>query len=272
MRQSLRWWASSEDNLYYFFVADSPRAYRRGAVALCLMVAAAGALVLLTGASHQRLAPWDATALLDGAWRLMAGQKPHIDFYDHMGITSYFTVLTGMFLVGADSRALAYGAAAWLPVITLVAWGIARRSFPAFPAACLAAMAGCMVVGAYPLGWDAGPINPSYAMQYNRFEWSLLCILSLAMLMEPRQPAGRGGQWLEGTIVGLVTALLLLGKSNYAAMAIVILGFGALWCRLGRYYWGGLGAAVLGCLALYVLYIRGDVAEYRLHLNTGDSD
>jgi hypothetical protein len=261
MRKSLRWWASFEDHFYPLFVADSPRAYRLGATALALMVAAAGGLLLLTGASHQRLFPWDSTALLDGGWRLMLGQKPHLDFYDHMGITSYFTVLTGMFLVGADSRALAYGVAVWLPVITLVAWGITRRRFPAFPATCLAAMAGCLVVGTYPLGWN-GPINPCYAMQYNRLHWSLLCILSLAVLMPPRQAPKAGGQWFEGAVVGMVMGLLLLGKTNYAAMAILILGAGAISCRRGRYYWSGLFVVVLACIALYVWYIRGNVAGY----------
>ena len=139
-----------DDVAYRLLLADSPRAYRICFAVLVVLVVATMLLLCLGGAAPQTDGGYDAVIFLDTGWRIFCGQRPHTDFYNYFGITSYLPVLIGLALRGCDCAAFAYGAAALLPAVTLAAWHVARPRFPALPAAWLAATVGGLVVGTFP--------------------------------------------------------------------------------------------------------------------------
>src|SRR5947209_18349739 len=69
-------------------------------VRLCLigtmiLICAARALIGLKATS---VFTHDAFMFLDGAWRMMNGQRPHIDFYSHLGVLTYAPTVLGLWL------------------------------------------------------------------------------------------------------------------------------------------------------------------------------
>ena len=249
-----------EENLYRLLAADSTRAYRIALACLLVLVLAATALMLLTGAVHQRLYPCDQAMLLDGGWRLLQGQRPHIDFFTNGGgITYYVPVLLGLVVGGPQVSALAYGPAILLTILSLWAWWLARRRLPALASLAFAAMVGGLVAGVFPLGGRGWRIF-SYAMQYNRFGWSLLCLLALTMLIRPRQVLSWGRESLEGVGSGLLLSLLILLKVGYAGAAVMLVVLGLLSHRRKGSFWLGIAVACFGLALAYTLYMRGNVA------------
>jgi hypothetical protein len=252
-----------EENLYRLFVADSPRAYRIALACLLPLVLAAMVLLLVTGAVHQRLYPCDHAILLDAGWRLFNGQRPHVDFFFTTGggVAYYLLPLLGLLVGGPTASALAYGPALLLPILALWAWWLARRRLPAMAALGFAAMVGGLVAGVFPLGCQ-GWCGFSYAMQYNRFGWSLLCVLALTMLVGPRQAQGRRTEGLEGVSSGLLLGLLVLFKIAYGGAGVIIVVLGAWLHRRRGWFWLGIAAAFLAIAAAYAFYMRGNVLAY----------
>ena len=122
MLQALhRFLFSLEDDLYRLFVADSKAHYRIAFVAVLIVVVAATTLMLAGGVAFQRPNCGDALLLLDTAWRYECGYKPHVEFFDSLGLTLLSPILLGMLIGGRNCNALAYGPAVLLPVLGLVA-------------------------------------------------------------------------------------------------------------------------------------------------------
>ena len=257
--------AGLESHLYCLVTADSKRAYGIAFGVLLAGVLTASTLLFLTGAAPQKEPPWASLILLDGSWRVASGLRPHSDFFDHLGFTSYLPLLAGMGIAGYSSKAFAYGPAALLPLMSIWTWRVVRRRFPAFPALWIATLTGGLIVGTFPLGWPAcGWQVPSYAMQYNRFQWSLLCLLAILVFVEPRRALSRRETILEGAGAGFLAGLLLIGKINYSAAALVILGGGMFLGSVRRdriAYWLAVAAACSAPILAFFVYLHGDVAS-----------
>ena len=251
-----------EDYLYRVLVAQLRRAYRLAGAILLVLVLVTMGLLFSTGAAPQRQEGRDAVNMLDCTWRVVCGYRPHADFYDYLGITAMLPPALGMLVCGSNCDALAYGPAMLLPVLTFVAWWTAKRRFSALIAALVAGMIGGLVVGTFPLGCGVGWRSPAYAMQYNRFEWALMSILVLLILVRPRQALSRAATILEGAIGGGLVGLLLLGKINYSVGVVAVVGMGVLFPRCARRFWLSLFTTLASVLLLYVLYIRCDLAAF----------
>ena len=256
--------AALEDALVELMMADSLSAYRIGFVLLLLVVAATCTLMFLMGAVPQRDGAWDSVAILEGGWRLAQGLKPHTDYFDLFGVTSYLPPLLGIWMVGCKSEALAYGPAVLLPVMALWSWNVARRRFPAVPSLLIATFVGGLVIGAFPLGY-AGWLTLGHQMQYNRFQWSIVCLLVLLVFVDPRDRMTRVALAWEGTSAGLLGGFLLAGKLSYAISAVLLLLGGLAMGRAGndrKPFWRNAIATLLATIALYLFYTRADLKAY----------
>ena len=189
--------ASFEDDLFKAFTANSRRDYGFCLILLMVLVVSTSALMFLTGAVPQRDGAWDSVFIPGGSLAIGKGLRPHTDYFDLFGVTSSLPPLLGMCMVGCKSEALAYGPAMLLPVMAIWAWAVARRRFPALPSLLTAAFLGGLVVGAYPLGW-LGWLTLGYQMQYNRFQWSIACLLVLIVFVGPRRNQTRLESAWEG--------------------------------------------------------------------------
>ena len=170
-----------------------------------------------------------------------------------------------MLVAGCRSEALAYGPAVLLPIIALWAWQIVKARFSALPAVLTVALLGGIIVGTYSHGLFGGWRVPSYACNYNRFQWALISLLSLICLVEPRSALPFRRRLLEGASAGVLVGLLLLGKVNYAGAAILIFAAAGLVRRQERdrrYSWLGALAALAAVLGLGLVRAHGDVGSY----------
>jgi uncharacterized protein (TIGR03382 family) len=249
--------ASLEDRLYRLFVADSKRAYRIALVVLALVVAAACALSVMGGTAPQRDNANDAVFMLDYAWRFQCGQRQHVDYYDFLGPTSVMPLLLGMAAGGCNSKAFANGAAIVSPILALLGWWVVRRRFPAFAAVCVAAMIAGFPIGVFAPGCSSWS-DTAYQEVYNRFEWSLLCLLVLISCFVPKRPVRGAASVLEGLLAGLTTGMLMLGKLNYAVAGIMVLALGLVLNRRSILSWVATILGVGICIGVYLVYLHGN--------------
>jgi hypothetical protein len=74
---------------------------------LLAMVACRG-LVAMYG---MRFYPQDGFLVLDGAWRMLNGQRPHVDFNSIIGPAAYLPTLVGFRLASNTAAGFGYGQA-----------------------------------------------------------------------------------------------------------------------------------------------------------------
>jgi len=248
-----------EDRLLGAFLADRPGAYRLALVGLVAIVLVTLGMLFSFGCTHQWSCAWDSAFLLDGGWRLLAGQRPHVDFYSPLGAVPLLVTALGMLVAGPRGAALSYGPAIVFPFVTLAAWWIARRRLPALHALVFCSMVGFTLVATH---YPGHPFHDTtYAAQYNRLGGALLAVLLLQMLLPPRNAdrdsgsAGVAGV-LEGLCAGVILGLLMFTKITYFGMGVAAVAMAGWSCfRLRIAAWSamvGAGAAVWFCVVWYL--------------------
>ena len=249
-----------EEFLIGLCTSSSKRARR---LALCLLLAVmlvATAALLAMGCSHQWRQPWDSALMLEGAWRVLQGQRPHVDFFSHIGVVPFLIVALGMKVAAPCGAALTAGYALLLPLVALWAWSQASQRVPAVQALLFSALTGFLIVGTRPLGHDFN--LTSYAMAYNRFAWALLGILLLQLSVPLAGRSSRRVAFFNGASAGALLGLLLFTKISYfglGAAALVVCGF---LVPRARPRWP---AVAVGCIAVslpLLAFMRWDVAAY----------
>src|SRR5260370_40743680 len=85
----------------------------RPAVCACLalMITALCLLRAYTGLSGIQVYSHDAFGTLDGAWRVLHGQKPHADFYSPLGPVIYLLTAFGLLLSHGGAEGFGYSQA-----------------------------------------------------------------------------------------------------------------------------------------------------------------
>ena len=53
---------------------------------------------------------WDGFLVLDGAWRMLNGQRPHVDFNSIIGPAAYLPTVVGLVLASNTAAGFGYGA------------------------------------------------------------------------------------------------------------------------------------------------------------------
>lgn len=241
------------------FLADRPGAYRLAFLGLVAIVLVTLGMLFSFGCSHQWSCAWDSAFLLDGGWRLLGGQRPHVDFYSPLGAVPLLVVALGMLVAGPRGAALTYGPAIIFPWITLAAWWIARRRLPALPAIIFGSMVGFTLVATH---YPGHPFHDTtYAAQYNRLGGALLAVLLLQVLLPPRSADSDSGSAgaaivLEGLCAGTILGLLLFTKITYFGMgmaAVALAGWSCFRLRIAAWLaMAGAGAAVWFCVMGYL--------------------
>ena len=84
---------------------------------ICLLVICGGAAFV--GAVPTRLCGHDDFFLLDNGWRIVCGQRPHLDFFSPWGPVMFLVVGMGLGLSNASANGIGYGDAIFGLVIGL---------------------------------------------------------------------------------------------------------------------------------------------------------
>ena len=244
----------------------------RGAVALLatgdrdgrrvagLALLLAGAALVFVGAAigcvHQALFGHDVPVLLDGAWRVYLGQRPHTDFSSAVGFLGFAVVALAMKLTSPTAEAIAAGNGLLAIVLMAWTWVLGRVRLPPLFAALLALYAGALVLGVYPLGQALA--ETSYAMLYNRWGWALLLPLLVELFAPRAGPApSRVASIGAGASSGAAAVLLLADKITFFPPALALIALAALRKR-SRDWALGVGAALLAGGLIVLAWLRFD--------------
>lgn len=227
-----------------------------GLACLCaLRVAARGLPIMFAG--H------DMMGRLDGAWRVLNGQRPSLDFYLELGPVVLLIDALGLWLARGAAHGLAYAAA--LTGFAAGGWMFALARNRLTPGGAMLAGWCCalLVLAPIPLGYSFRTLTE--AMIYNRYGYGLLAII----LMELLVPLCRGSESrAEGFSSGIALGMCLFLKPTYFLAGA---GFLAATCVLRhgaarRVLYAEAGfALVVGAMAVY---LRGDLGAYYQDLRT----
>jgi len=180
--------------------------------AICLARACYRGLPIVTGAI-------DLTVALDGGWRVLNGQRPHVDYYSALGPISQFITAFGLALANHAVRGLNYASAILGFLISLWSLAIARSRMAPPWEALTGIFFALLIVAPAPLGLPFDFIGE--AMFYNRYGYALMAIILIESYLAPRDarssPAG-------GFSTGLACCVLLFLKASYFFAAAALIG------------------------------------------------
>lgn len=204
------------------FTAPGPLG-RGGYIALALFT-----LVVLVHATSPAVyvndMVFDTFVPLDGGWRVLQGQQPHVDFHTPVGTLWYAAYGAAMSVFGADPTVLLWVPVLATPVCVLLALGATRERLPPIARAALAVYVGFVVVS--PRHFDRDTI--AHLASYNRIGWALVTVVLLAVLLTPRTRS----RLVEALEIGAITA------------SLVVLAY----LKITYFALGGLGVAVAAVL------------------------
>jgi hypothetical protein len=220
-----------------------------------LRVAVRGLPIMFAG--HDLMGP------LDGAWRVLNGQRPYVDFTPGLGPVVLLIDAVGIWLARGAAHGLAYAAA--LAGFSAGTWMFALARTRLTPGGAVLAGWCCalLVLAPIPLGYDFRALTE--AMIYNRYGYGLLTIV----LMELLAPVRRGAESkVDGLSSGIALGMCLFIKPTYFMVGAVFVAAACL-LRQGaarRVLCTAAGfALVVGAMAVY---LRGDFAAYYRDLRT----
>ncbi|MCP5114535.1 MAG: hypothetical protein GY953_27215, partial [bacterium] len=165
---------------------------------------------LYLGALHQRMWGEDVFIFLDGAWRILNGQRPHADFYTGLGPISYLVFAFGISLTDLDASGLGYARASVVLVIGLWSYGLLRRRLETAPLF-LFCLLTTIMAGA-PVAMGDQVAETSQAAFYNRWGYAVLAILIAEAFLSS---GDKRREWRGGISSGVALAVLLFLKASY---------------------------------------------------------
>ena len=213
-------------------------------------------ICLRTGFMPIRSYVEDVIFFADNAWRVLWGQRPHVDYSSGLGPVTYLISALGMKAAGGNLNGLGYGNAFAGVAIGIWAYGLLVKRVSGVLAVAGAAMLCLLALAPVQLG-ESFRLS-TIAMSYNRQGYALLGLLIIESFpLRPEEPA-RGVAGAVST--GAVCAILLFLKANYFLVGLVLAAASLLWNgRLERRRVIGL-AAGFGVVALaFLAYLRFDL-------------
>ena len=257
MEKVIRWWVGAEPDHY------SSGRQRLLIISLLAICAATFAL----GVPRLRFDDQDVFICLDGAWRILNGQRPVLDFYAAKGPAWFMLHALGLALAGNNARSLGYVSTIVAVLIGTWSFCVLRRRMA--PAPCFVACISLMLLAVSPFPLGELPTSTSFAMTFNRYGFALAGLVLLECFLpssckEDSLPKQFGG----GFSSGLACAVMLFVKISFGLVGLVLAGASVVLRPRERVRWLGLIAGFATFVLPILAYLRFDipaiVREYRL--------
>ncbi len=214
---------------------------------------------LLTGVPRLRIYGHDVFMCLDGAWRVLNGQRPAADFHAMTGPAWYLLHAGGLAVARNAARGLGYATTFTAVALSLWSWLLLRRRMEAAPLQLACATIVLLAVAPFPLGeypWATG-----FAMGYNRYGYALTALVLLECFLPlERAPAGRRS-FFGGLSTGLACSLLLFLKVSFGLVALTLAWVSLLVRRAEQRRAAGLAAGFVAVLLPMLVYLRFDASS-----------
>ncbi len=213
-------------------------------------------ICLRTGIVPMRSYVEDLIFFADNAWRVLWGQRPHVDYSSGLGPVTYLISALGMKLAGGNLNGLGYGNALAGVAIGIWAYALLVRRVSGWLAVAGAAML-CLLALA-PLQLGEGFRLSTIAMSYNRQGYALLGLLIIESFPMRVETPVRG--WGGALSTGAVCAILLFLKANYFLVGVVLAAISVVWKGgLERRRILGLATGFAVVAIAFLAYLRFDV-------------
>jgi hypothetical protein len=211
------------------------------------------------GAVPTRVFGHDIFIPLDAGWRIINGQRPHLDFVSGWGPVWFLVEGLGLKVSRYSVDGIGYANAIMACLVGTWCFFLGKDRLASIPRIGLGWYLAALVAAPYPLGIT--PLWPSHAMAYNRYGYALLGLILLECLsrVHDSQESSEAG-WTGGFSTGVALSLALFLKASYFFVAVVLIGVLAL--LLGRLVLRRLIAIVVGFLLVstsILAYLRFDV-------------
>ena len=175
----------------------------------------------LVGAVPTRVFGHDIFFLLDNGWRVINGQRPHLDYYSPWGPVTFLITATGLTISRYSVDGVGYGNALVALLIGSWTFYLAKNRLTPPIRLILSFFLAVLVAAPYALG--TSPILSSHAMVYNRYGYALL---GLIVLESFRSSSGDGrdtrAEWIGGISTGIALSLTLFLKASYFLVAVAV--------------------------------------------------
>lgn len=231
-----------------------------------LLVVFFGGLILicgitaLIGAVPTRIYGHDIFIYLGNGWRLINGQRPHVDFTSPWGPIGFLASALGLVISHHSVVGIGYGSAIVALIVGVWSFVLGKDFLAPGPRLVMSFFLPALVAAPCPLGLS--PFASSYAMLYNRYSYALLGLVLLESFRAARRPAGSSTEdWTGGISTGALLSLVLFLKASYFLTAVALIVILALF--LGRLALRRILGILLGStlVSICVLaYLRFDVA------------
>ena len=229
---------------------------------VCL-VAICGAAVFI-GAVPTRVFGHDIFFLLDNGWRVVNGQRPHVDYASPWGPVTFLVSGLGLVLSGYTVDGVGYGSAMVGLLIGVWCFRLGRDRLDPIPRVLISLYLVVLVVAPYSLGW--GVFHTSHAMVYNRYGYALLGLVMLESFETVKTQRRETEEWIGGLSTGVAVALALFLKISYFFVAALLIGTSVLLRDLSRRHllrmfigFSFVSIAFLTYLGFDILAILGDL-------------
>ncbi len=212
----------------------------------------------------------DSFVFLDGAWRILNGQRPQVEFYSNLGPIMYLFTAAGFAVTRQAGHALGFAQALFGLVATSAVGYISFKRLEQWPAIILTTLATLLAIS--PCNTGEEPFSLTYAMMYNRVGYALLAAILVEAMLPPAvsQPdRSRRDEWIGGALSGFVWMFLFFLKFTYGLVAGGIL-VGLLPCRTqSRSRIAGLAAGTAISLLAVLAYLRFEMKKLAASLLLG---
>lgn len=199
----------------------------------------------------------DAFMIFDGAWRILNGQRPHTDFYSHLGFLTYAPEVVGLWISRGTAYSFGYSQALVAALLGGWAFLLARRRMFDIPTILFTLAIVIMAVAPFAPGFP--PLNFGAGMVYNRWGYALLALIFLEGFGGHKRLSSKDELW-GGISTGIVLAFSFFLKITVVVAAILLLI--ALIPRRSqlRIRWTGIIAAMLLVSLPFAFYYRFQIS------------
>ncbi len=198
----------------------------------------------------------DVFVPLEIGWRIINGQRPHLDFMSAWGPVWFLVTALGLKISGYSVNGIGYANAITAFVIGSWCFLLGKNRLLPSLRIILSLFLAALVASPYPLGGFAW--QPSHAMVYNRYGFAILGLILLECLERARAArASKTQEMVGGISTGAALALALFLKASYFFVGIVLVGvISVLLKRLGRRRLLGLVLGFSGVSICLLAYLR----------------
>lgn len=207
---------------------------------MALAVLVFGGVPLLKGALYLGKHEGDAMHLADLVLRMAEGQLPHLDFMTPIGFLAIYPIALFVKAGAGLGYAIFYAQLLVALVLFLPAFYVARTRLTGIWPYAYGVFVLLLCVA---LVHGEAQSAISISMHYNRWAWAVAYVIVPLALLEP---LGQRRPWLDGALIGLGLAILVLMKITY----FVALAPGILVALLARRNGRAMLAALVAGLAV----------------------